>query len=219
MVRDILNMPIGNLSTSKPVSQRREPDIYEWKDRHRQKLEFIKDSTPKKVIIGNSITHYWSGEKGRENGAESWQKYMEPQGFFNLGFGWDRIENVLWRVYHGELDGYEAEEVVLMIGTNNIGLNSNEEILEGLQLLLKQIEIRQPSAEIKVVGILPRRNKEEEVKKLNVLISEMTEGNSWNFLDVSDRLMIDGKIDEYLFTDGLHPNDTGYSLIAPLIVN
>ena len=31
--------------------------------------------------------------------------------------------------------------------------------------------------------------------------------------------MIDGEIDEYLFTDGLHPNDTGYSLIAPLIVN
>ncbi len=219
MVRDILNMPIGNISTTKPVSQRREPNIYEWKDRHRQKLEFIKDKNPKKVIIGNSITHYWSGERSRENGAQSWQKYMEPQGFFNLGYGWDRIENVLWRVYHGELDGYEAEEVVLMIGTNNIGLNSDEEIVEGLQLLLKQIEIRQPKAELKVIGVLPRRDKENRVKSLNELISDMSESNGWNFVDVGDRLMIDGEIDEYLFTDGLHPNDTGYSLIAPLIVN
>src|SRR5690606_5513377 len=154
------------IKTTQPVSQRREPDIYEWKKRHSDKLEAIKMQHPKKLIIGNSITHYWNDEPGRVNGPISWQKYMEPEGYFNLGYGWDRIENVLWRVYHGELDNYNTDEIVLMIGTNNIHLNSDEEIVKGLELLLKQIEIRQPDAVLKFIGVLPRRSMETRVESL-----------------------------------------------------
>ena len=86
---------------------------------------------------------------------------MRPAGFQNLGCGWDRIENVLWRIYHGELDGYKAGKVVLMIGTNNCGLNNDKEIVEGLRFLLSAIRQRQPEASVKVIGILPRRNQEQ----------------------------------------------------------
>lgn len=219
VIRHILNMPMGEIITTKPVSQRREPDIYEWKKRHRAKLESIEDSAPVRVIMGNSITHYWNDEKDRENGSDSWKKYMEPNGYFNLGYGWDKIENLLWRVYHGELDGYSADEVVLMIGTNNISSNTEEDIVEGIQFLCNQIEIRQPKAKIKVVGILPRRGMEEKVKSINDQILIMTRNNNWLFTDVTEKLLKNNKIDESLFTDGLHPNEKGYSLIAPLIVN
>ena len=127
-------------------------------------------------------------------------------------------ENVLWRVYHGELQGYNADEIVLMIGTNNIGSSTNEEIVEGLCFLFKQIQVRQPNAELKVIGILPRRGQEDNVKKLNEQISAMVNKNNWRYIDVSDKLMKDGKIVESYFSDGLHPNDQGYALIAPLIV-
>ena len=218
-IREILSMPIGKLTATKPVTQRREPYIYEWKERHANILQSIQSQYPKKVIIGNSITHYWGGEPGRENGSQSWKKQMLPAGFFNLGYGWDRIENVLWRVYHGELDGYQADEVVLMIGTNNLGLNPDEEIVEGLQFLLKQINIRQPKAKIKVVGLLPRRDKETEVKNINRQISKMAALNNYTFLDVGYRLLSkSGKIDESLFLDGLHPNEKGYSLIVDDII-
>ena len=69
-------------------------------------------------------------EHRNKNGRETWEKVMRPAGFQNLGCGWDRIENVLWRIYHGELDGYKAGKVVLMIGTNNCGLNNDKEIVE-----------------------------------------------------------------------------------------
>nr|HMM18304.1 SGNH/GDSL hydrolase family protein [Petrimonas sp.] len=219
IIRKILNMPVGKISTTRPVSQRREPYIYEWKERHAGILQNIQLQRPEKVIIGNSITHYWGGEPGRENGSQSWKKQVQPAGYLNLGYGWDRVENVLWRVYHGELDGYRASEVVLMIGTNNLGSAPDEEIVEGLEFLLEQIKIRQPEAKIKVVGLLPRRNKEADVKAINRQISKMASLNNYSYLDVGNRLLTkNGKIDESLFLDGLHPNEKGYSLIVNEII-
>jgi len=219
IIRDILNMPAGDLKTTQPVSQRREPHMYEWKVRHDDILQAIQLKHPKKVIVGNSITHYWGGTTERENGSQSWKKQMEPAGYFNLGYGWDRIENVLWRVYHGELSGYDAEEVVIMIGTNNLGLNTDNEIVEGLRFLLGQVRVRQPNAIIKVVGLLPRRGLENHVKTINERISEMVLHDGYHYLDGGNRLLLEtGKIDETLFSDGLHPNEEGYSKIVDYIV-
>ena len=141
---------------------------------------------------------------------------MRPAGFQNLGCGWDRIENVLWRIYHGELDGYKAGKVVLMIGTNNCGLNNDKEIVEGLRFLLSAIRQRQPEASVKVIGILPRRNQEQWVRNINFDIKEMVETEGYEFANPGTALLLqDGKINESLFIgDGLHPNDKGYELIA-----
>ncbi|SFS86285.1 Lysophospholipase L1 [Porphyromonadaceae bacterium NLAE-zl-C104] len=219
IIREILNMPAGDFKITKPVSQRREPHMYEWKARHENILQSIQLKHPKRVIIGNSITHYWGGTTERENGSQSWKKQMDPAGYLNLGYGWDRIENVLWRVYHGELSGYDAEEVILMIGTNNLGLNTDDEIVKGLRFLLRQIRIRQPNATIKVMGLLPRRGYEDHVKAINKHITKMVLLHDYIYLDVGDRLLLEnGKIDETLFSDGLHPNEEGYARIVDDII-
>lgn len=219
IIREILSMPAGVVKTMQSVSQRREPYIYEWKKRHENILQDIQSRDPSKVIIGNSITHYWGGSVEHENGSRSWKNQMEPAGYFNLGYGWDRIENVLWRIYHGELSGYEAEELILMIGTNNLALNTDDEIAEGLRFLLKQISIRQPKAKIKVIGLLPRRDRESHIKVINERIAAMVLSEGYNYLDVGHRLLRkDGKIDESLFLDGLHPNEEGYFKIVNDII-
>lgn len=222
-IREILHIPLGNLATTIPVTQRREPGTYEWRARHRSFLEYARDHSPKAVILGNSITHYWGGEPGHriKNGRETWNKIMQPAGFMNLGCGWDRIENVLWRVYHGVLDGYKTEKIVLMIGTNNFGLNNNKEIVEGLRFLLSAIRQRQPDAKIKVIGILPRRHQEQWVRNINFDIKEMVETEGYEFANPGTAMLQpNGKIDESLFVgDGLHPNDKGYQLIVGEISN
>ncbi|MDD4589580.1 MAG: SGNH/GDSL hydrolase family protein [Parabacteroides sp.] len=220
-VREILRIPIGNSITTQPVTQRREPNSYEWRTRHRDIIKCVKEHAPKAVILGNSITHYWGGAPygQHKNGEQTWNNVMEKAGFQNMGCGWDRIENVLWRVYHGELDGYQTNKVVLMIGTNNKGFNSDNEIVEGLHFLLSAIHERQPKAIIKVIGILPRRNDETWIKTINQKIRQMTIKAGYLFINAGTPLLKkNGKIDENLFIgDGLHPNEKGYSLIAKLI--
>lgn len=221
-VREILRIPKGDLSTTMPVTQRREPNNYEWQKRHRDILSLNQSNPPRRVILGNSITHFWGGEpKGPSvRGLETWEKIMRPAGFHNLGYGFDRIENVLWRVYHGELDGYKAEEVVLMIGTNNIGINNDNEIVEGIRFLLSAIRQRQPEAKIKVIGILPRRNQEERVRNLNLRIRQIAETGWYTFKNPGTKLLQeDGKINESLFSDGLHPNEEGYKQIVDEIAH
>lgn len=217
-VREILHIPTGTTSATIPVTQRREPNTYEWQTRHRAFLEQLRRHPPKALIIGNSITHFWGGEPvaPHSNGSKTWDKVMRTAGFQNLGCGWDRIENVLWRVYHDELDGYQTEQIVLMIGTNNMTLNSDKDIAEGLRFLLSAIKERQPQASIKVVGILPRRNGEQWVENINRTIRQMTEQGGYSFSNAGTALLKkDGKINERLFVgDGLHLNEKGYQLIA-----
>ena len=121
---------------------------------------------------------------------------------------------MLWRVYHDELSGYEAKQVVLMIGTNNLGDSTDEEIAEGICFLAGAIRMRQPSAEVKVVGILPRRDMEERVRELNTKIRALLPAGIV-FTDAGESLLnAQGKIDESLFRDGLHPNEKGYERIV-----
>ena len=219
-IRAIMKEPVGNISTTRPVTQRREPKMYEWQKRHDDILAYNKAKSPKLVLIGNSITHYWAGEPSGQpaRGQASWKKYFEPKNAVNLGYGWDRIENVLWRVYHGELDSISPKHIVIMIGTNNIGFNSNEEIVEGLQFLLKAIQTRQRAADILLMGILPRRNMEQRVASINAQLAALKFNTRIKYADAGYLfLKKDKKLDETLFSDGLHPNEKGYEKLGEFI--
>jgi len=217
-LREILNEPHGTVSTTIPVTQMREPYNYDWEGRHRKLLELNKSNPPDICFFGNSITHFWGGEPEgpRREGVESWDKTFEGVKVRNFGYGWDRVENVLWRVYHGELDGFDTKQIVMKIGTNNLHLNTDEEIIDGLELLIKAMKNRQPGAEILIVGILPRREQEDRVFGLNLKIAQLTGKLNVNYVDIGKSMVLkDGKIDESLFSDGLHPNEKGYNLIGP----
>ncbi|MDR3713694.1 MAG: SGNH/GDSL hydrolase family protein [Puia sp.] len=238
-IRAILKQETGSLSTEMPVMQTR--DGYDWRARHDSILLLNRERAPRNCILANSIIHYWGGRPVAhlQWGADSWDRYLEPLGLRNQGYGWDRIENVLWRVYHGELDGYNARYVILMIGTNNLGTNSDTEIVAGLRRLIGAIQYRQPAASILVSGIFPRRGMEGRIVKLNRQIEALalsgTGGKSGitgqaggaGMPDTGGRTVyIDpgliflnghGKIDEGLFSDGLHPNADGYRKLAPVL--
>lgn len=168
-------------------------------------------------MIGNSITHYWGGEPTARlvRDENSWKKLFKGKTVRNLGFGYDRIENALWRIYHEELDGYEAEKVFLLMGTNNLEKNSDDEIIDGINELVRAVRHRQPKAKIYVVGILPRAWQELRVSTLNKVLRTRLLTDEATFVDLSAELTLpNGNIINELFSDGLHPNKEGYQRIA-----
>ena len=216
-IKEILHEESKSLSTCTPCKQRREPDMYEWNKRHEQILKLNKEQAPEIVMIGNSITHYWAGEPiaPKQSGAKAWEKLFKGKVVRNLGFGWDRVENVLWRIYHSELDGYQAKQIFLMIGTNNLEMNSNEEIIEGLQQVVKAIQYRQPQAKLCIVGILPRKGMEKRVATFNQRLQQQLVASGATYVNLAPALTDkNGVIDLSLFSDGLHPNEKGYERMA-----
>jgi lysophospholipase L1-like esterase len=214
-LRSILEEPVGELNTTKPVTQLRELGNYDWESKHNEILYLNKFNPPKNIIISNSIIHFWGGlpDFKTKVESESWDNFFTPLGLRNYAYGWDRIENVLWRIYHDELDGFDAEKIIILIGTNNIPLNSNQEIIEGLRLVSKGVKARQPKAKIYLMGILPKRNYEKRIEKLNKKISSLANELSINYSNIGNVfLKLDGsqQINEKLFSDGLHPNNNGY---------
>lgn len=218
IIRTIFNEHKGEISTTWPVRQRRDHATYDFMERHHAVLSMVKEKQPDLVMIGNSITHFWGGlpESGINRGKRSWNTYLQPLNAVNLGFGWDRIENVLWRVHHGELDGYSPKKIVLTIGTNNISIGeTDEDIILGLKNLIEAITIRQPSASIYLSGIYPRRNLEERIQLLNKKLKQLAKNMHHHFINPGVELLhSDGKIDEQLFSDGLHPNEKGYEKLG-----
>ncbi|MDH5397404.1 MAG: SGNH/GDSL hydrolase family protein [Cyclobacteriaceae bacterium] len=216
-LRKVLNEPVGVFSTAKPVIQRREPANYEWSERHNQILEYGQLNKPENIIIGNSIIHFWGGqpEGPKAVGKESWDKYLWKK-TANYAYGWDRVENVLWRVYHDELDDVKPEKIIVLIGTNNLHLNTDEEIVAGLELLAKAVSYRQPQAELFFCAVLPRRDHEQRVATLNDKVRmALSLQEELKFVDVGVGLLGgNGKINEVLFYDGLHPNEAGYKILG-----
>ena len=201
-----------------PCRQHRDAATYSWSERHNAVLAQGAARQPDVVLIGNSITHFWGGEPReprRVVADDVWRSLFRGHEVMNMGFGWDRIENIAWRLLHGELSGFSARQVWLMAGTNNLDVNTDEEIVAGVQALVRLARICQPQAEVSVIGILPRRDREARISRLNARLAEALRGSGVRLIDAgSGLLQADGRIDEQLFSDGLHPNRRGYARMA-----
>lgn len=217
-IKEILNETSEERCIFTPLTQQR--DSYNWKERHEQVLALNKEKAPQIVLIGNSITHYWAGEPAATiaRGTDSWENLFKGKVVRNMGFGWDRIENALWRIYHGELDGFDAEKIILLMGTNNLEKNTNDEIIDGINELVRAVRHRQPKAQIYVAGILPRAGREARIAVLNETLLVRMHTEEATFIDMSSAfLQPNGRIINELFTDGLHPNKEGYQRMAKML--
>lgn len=200
-----------------PATLQEEWAVEWWMPRHEAKLAEEGREDAQLLLIGDSITHGWE-----DAGKNVWNEYYSEYGTYNLGYGGDRTENVLWRLQHGEVDGINPELAILMIGTNNTGHRQDpaECTAKGIETILGELRERLPETEILLLAIFPREaSPEGELRKLNNEINEQIEnfsdGQHVHYMNINETFLDDdGVLSEEIMPDLLHPNEYGYKLWA-----
>jgi lysophospholipase L1-like esterase len=209
-----------------PVTQNRDYRTYDWATRHQAVLSYAKEHVCRLAFLGDSINHFFGGpplDRGLASPRPVWQAFYGKRDAVDIGFGWDRTENVLWRLEQGEIRDMPLEAVSIMIGTNNIDFNPPEQIRDGVQAIVDMVRTQKPKAKILLLGIFPRGEQPNDPKRLQVLqvnrlLAPIGEQKNVTFMDISARFLEpDGTISRSMMGDFLHPTDKGYRIWADTV--
>src|SRR4051812_30778640 len=130
----------------------------EFIKRHQEFLETARTAPRCDVVfLGDSITDMWRDEErnGVKRGKLVWDKYFGPLHALNFGIGGDRTQHVLWRIQQGELNHVKPKAVVLLIGSNNTGIEreagkagrprgQTPEVIAGVKAVVEAIRAKLP---------------------------------------------------------------------------
>jgi lysophospholipase L1-like esterase len=199
-------------------------------DRHEKLLKRTATGHVDILFLGDSITQGWEG-----NGKDVWAKHFEPLHAGNYGIGGDRTQHVLWRITEGkELEGLTPKACVLMIGTNNAGANSAEEIAAGVEAIVKKLRHQKPHMKILLLGVFPRSGKQPKdlkdanhaaadelntkLPEVNKRLAKLDDGKMVKYLDIGPKFLDkEGGLSKEIMPDFLHLTKKGYEIWADAI--
>lgn len=200
----------------------------DWVDRHTAQKALT--STGEKfqlALVGDSITHGWGGRpqpaaQWAGGAPELYDSLFGPYQPVNLGISGDRTQHVLWRLDDGVLDGVNPKVCMVMIGTNNMGGNTEAEIADGVVAVVMKLREKAPKTRVLLSSILPRETEVGEVRKkvdrTNALLAERSWPEWVTYVDCgSGFLEADGRMKPGLMPDQLHPNKAGYDVWGKMI--
>ncbi len=225
-------MPISHME-SRTRDKTRDPGLfgdYWWANRflsrHRL-VESCRGKTVDLVMVGDSIIHFWEWRH-----KKNWEKFTAGRRVLNLGYGGDCTQQVVWRIEHGELDGYEAKTVMLMIGTNNNSSDKSDpaNVAKGVEKIVAMIRERQPKAKIVLLPIFPRgasaeskRHAKAKVRndKTNELLKAFAAAHpEITWVDFNDKLVDEsGWVPKTIMADEIHPTDAGYDIWSAAVAD
>jgi lysophospholipase L1-like esterase len=179
------------------------------------------------LFIGDSITAGWT------KAPHVWEHYYGKFRPANFGIGGDQTQHVIWRIENGELDGIKPKVVVLMLGTNNTGTHTADEIVAADKKIIHMIRAKIPEAKVLLLAIFPRgprknaegivtdtvaadaKKRMDIITAANAQLAKLDDGKNVRFLDITAKFLDDnGKIPSLIMPDQLHPNAAGYQLWA-----
>jgi lysophospholipase L1-like esterase len=194
---------------------------------HEQLLEKARKGGIDVYFEGDSITRRWGATDYPELLA-NWTKNFFGWNAADFGWGADRVENILWRLENGELDGVNPKVIVLLAGTNNVGNkipaegieNAAADVTKKLESVVRLLRAKAPKAVIILTGIFPRNDNMAvmpEIDRINAGLARLADGRQIRYLNINDRLadaegkLLEGMMDE---RDKLHPALKGYQVWA-----
>lgn len=174
---------------------------------------------PRVVFYGDSITDFW-----RLN------EYFSGKDFVNRGISGQITSQMLAR-FQADVVNLKPAAVVILAGTNDIGRGVNPAIIQNnLTMICDLADLHK----IKVVlaSILPVSDHHKQVNpmwertklrppaailEMNQWLRALCEKRGYTYLDYFPAMVgADGQLAPNLADDGLHPNPSGYRIMAPL---
>jgi lysophospholipase L1-like esterase len=179
---------------------------------------------------GDSITRRWGASDDQyRDFLLNWRRNFYGWNAANFGWGGDTVQNILWRLENGELDGVRPKVIVLLAGTNNVGAAPRssvdqevvEEVTGGVDAILRVMRQKAPKAAIILMGITPRRDGAggttlmPTIDEINRRLEARADGRSVRFITINDRLAgAKGVLRDGVTVDGLHLSLSGYQIWA-----
>ena len=171
------------------------------------------------VFMGDSITDIWHLDKS-----------FPGRPYVNRGIGGQTTPQMLIRL-RPDVIALAPRVVVILAGTNDISGNTGPmtlgEIEANLQTMCELARLH--SIRVVLASVLPVNNYTERSKlffplrppdqilELNRWIKDYATRNNYIHLDYFSAMVDDkGLLQRDLSEDGLHPNDKGYAVMAPL---
>ena len=184
---------------------------------HEQLLAKAKAGGIDVCFIGDSITRRWGATDPAYRALlNNWATNFFGWNAANFGWGGDKLENILWRLTNGELDGVNPKVIVVLAGTNNLEPNhANEEtaahIAAGTKAIVDVCLQKAPNAVIILTAIFPRNDDMAFVPVLNDAnrrVAKLADGKQIRFLDINRKLADEqGRFFEGMVnSDKLHPS-------------
>ena len=201
---------------------------------HQELLAKSKQGRIDVYFEGDSITRRWGATDYPELLA-NWKQNFFGWNAADFGWGADRIENILWRLENGELDGVNPKVIVLLAGTNNVGNREPPEgaearaadVTRGLEAVVRLMQSKAPGATIILTAIFPRNDNVKVmpvIDRINANLARLVEGNlggglggkKIRYLDINRKLAKEnGKLFNGMMNpDLLHPSLQGYQVWA-----
>jgi lysophospholipase L1-like esterase len=195
--------------------------------RHKQFLKIVEKGEGDVIFIGDSITHGWEGKAAKT----IWDDNFGPFKPVNLGIGGDQTGHVLWRITEGkEIDPLKPKLAVIMIGTNNTGAHTPEQIAGGIKAIIEELHKQKPQMKILLLGVFPRAGGVEKgadapkeklnpkIKQINDIIAKYDDGKTVFYKDIGPKFLnAEGGLERKIMPDLLHLSEEGYRIWAAAI--
>jgi len=197
---------------------------------HEQLLDKARRGGIDVYFEGDSITRRWGTSDAQYRDLlASWQENFSGWNAADFGWGGDTVQNILWRLANGELDGVRPRVIVLLAGTNNVGSAPRAgvdaaiagEVAGGIAAIVTVMRQKAPDATIILTGVTPRTDRDggstpmPTIDAINQRIARLADGGRVRYVNINDRLAgPDGMLRPGMTVDGLHLTAAGYQIWA-----
>jgi N-acetylglucosamine-6-sulfatase len=197
----------------KPVPRDRDYSwmtLASWQQRHAAHCAVAAEGKAELIFLGDSIT-------AMTENSESWKNVFGSYRYANFGIGGDRTQNVLWRLENGEIGSLKPKLVVLLVGTNNIGITESDvaDTVRGVTAVVEKLKSSFSSSKILVLGLFPRERRadapvRETVKAINEQLLKLADGKRVFARDIGSVFLdADGTFSPTVSPDELHLTEEG----------